>query len=88
MDNWVGHVRDVQERHWDTLAAIKDATQRCDRLCELNVIAQALNVCRSTVVRAAWKRSQEITVHGWIYGLNDGLLHDLGFCVSRETEVP
>ena len=88
VDNWVGHVRDVQQRHWDTLAAIKDDTARFDRLCELNVVEQALNVCRSTVVRAAWKRGQDITVHGWIYGLKDGLIRDLGFCVSAESEVP
>jgi len=88
VDNWVGHVRDVQERHWDTLAAIKDDTKRYDRLCELNVVEQALNVCRSTVVRAAWKRDQDITVHGWIYDLKDGIIRDLDFCVSKESDVP
>jgi carbonic anhydrase len=88
VDNWVCHVRDVKERHCDALAAIKDPTKRYDRLCELNVLEQALNVCRSTVVRAAWKRGQEITVHGWIYSLKDGLIRDLGFCVSRESDVP
>jgi len=88
VDNWVGHVRDVQQRHWDILAAIKDHTARFNRLCELNVVEQALNVCRSTVVRAAWKRGQDVTVHGWIYGLKDGLIRDLGFCVSRESEMP
>jgi carbonic anhydrase len=88
VDNWVGHVRDVQQRHWDTLAAIKDDTARFDRLCELNVVEQALNVCRSTVVRAAWKRGQDLAVHGWIYSLKDGLIRDLGFCVNKESEVP
>ena len=88
VDNWVGHVRDVQVRHWDTLAAIKDVEKRCDRLCELNVVEQALNVCRSTVVRAAWDREQGVTVHGWIYSLSDGLIRDLGFCVSREEDIP
>jgi len=88
VDNWVAHVRDVQMRHWDALAAIKDPGQRFDRLCELNVIEQALNVCRSTVVRAAWKREQQITVHGWIYDLKDGLIRDLNFCVSSESEAP
>jgi len=88
VDNWVGHVRDVQERHWDALEAIKDDQKRYDRLCELNVLEQALNVCRSTVVRGAWKRRQEITVHGWIYDLNDGLIRDLGFCASGESDVP
>ena len=88
VDNWIGHVRDVQVRHWDALAAISDDQKRYDRLCELNVVEQALNVCRSTVVRAAWKRKQDITVHGWIYALNDGLIRDLDFCVSREEDVP
>jgi len=88
VDNWVGHVRDVQERHWDALEAIKDDQKRYDRLCELNVLEQALNVCRSTVVRGAWKRRREITVHGWIYDLNDGLIRDLGFCASGESDVP
>jgi carbonic anhydrase len=88
VDNWLGHVRDVQQRYKETLAAIDDFEKRYDRLCELNVFEQALNVCRSTVVRAAWKRAQNVTVHGWIYDLKDGLLRDLGFCVSREGDLP
>ena len=88
VDNWVGHVRDVKERHRDALNAIDDKEKRCDRLCELNVIEQATNVCRSTVVRGAWRRAQDITVHGWIYDLKDGLIRDLDFCVSREADVP
>jgi carbonic anhydrase len=88
VDNWLIHVRDVLERHRDTLLAIEDDAVRYDRLCELNVVEQAIHVCRSTTVRAAWKRGQELTVHGWIYGLKDGLLRDLGFCVSREADVP
>jgi carbonic anhydrase len=88
VDNWVGHVRDVLQRHQDSLSAIADAGKRYDRLCELNVVEQALNVCRSTVVRAAWSRGQDVTVHGWIYALKDGLIRDLNFCVSREEETP
>ncbi len=88
VDNWVCHVRDVYERHLDSLNAIASVEARYDRLCELNVIEQALNVCRTTVVRAAWKRGQPLTVHGWIYALKDGLIRDLGFCVSSEAEVP
>jgi carbonic anhydrase len=86
--NWLGHVRDVHERHKEELGRIKSADKRFDRLCELNVLEQALNVCKSTVVRAAWKRHQNLTVHGWIYGLKDGLLHDLDFCVSGAEAVP
>ena len=87
-DNWLGHVRDVQERHKRALDAIEDREKRYDRLCELNVLEQALNVCKSTVVRGAWKHKQEMTVHGWIYDLKDGLIRDLDFCVSGEAEVP
>lgn len=87
-DNWLGHVRDVQERHKEELDRIYDDHKRHDRLCELNVLAQARNVCRSTILRAAWKRGQDITVHGWIYDLKDGLIRDLGFCISREADVP
>jgi carbonic anhydrase len=87
-DNWLGHVRDVQERHKEALGRIWEEEKRYDRLCELNVLEQALNVCKSTVVRAAWKRSQDVTVHGWIYDLKDGIIRDLGFCVSGAGEVP
>jgi carbonic anhydrase len=86
-DNWLGHVRDVKERHWEALSAIPNAEKRFDRLCELNVVEQALNVCKSTVVRNAWKGGQDLTVHGWIYDLKDGLLRDLNFCVSQESQV-
>jgi carbonic anhydrase len=88
VDNWLGHVRDVKERHKEGLATIGDEGKRYDRLCELNVMEQALNVCKSTVVRGAWKRGQELTIHGWIYSLKDGLLQDLGFCVSAPGDVP
>jgi carbonic anhydrase len=88
VDNWLGHVRDVHERHRDYLASYDSAEKRFDRLCELNVLEQALNVCRTTVLRAAWKRAQDVTVHGWIYDLKDGLIRDLGFCVSGEGDVP
>jgi len=87
-DNWLGHVRDVKEWHKEALDRIWEADKRFDRLCELNVLTQALNVCRSTVVRNAWKRKQDLTVHGWIYDLKDGLLRELGFCVSGAGEMP
>jgi len=87
-NNWLGHVRDVQERHRHVLDRIPDREQRLDRLCELNVLEQARNVCKSTVLTGAWKRQQEISVHGWIYALKDGLIRDLDFCVSSLSEVP
>jgi carbonic anhydrase len=87
-DNWLGHVRDIQVRHRDALERIYEPDKRFDRLCELNVLEQSLNVCKSTVVRGAWKRNQNLTVHGWIYGLKDGLIRDLGFCASGPADVP
>jgi len=87
-DNWLGHVRDIQVRHKDALGRISKPEKRFDRLCELNVLEQSLNVCKSTVVRGAWKRNQKLTVHGWIYGLKDGLIRDLGFCAASPADVP
>jgi carbonic anhydrase len=77
IDNWLRHVQDVREKHEAALAAIVDETARFDRLCELNVIEQVVNVCQTTIVQGAWARGQEIAVHGWVYGLHDGLLRDL-----------
>jgi carbonic anhydrase len=87
-DNWLGHVRDVKERHKEALDRIDDEEKRYDRLCELNVLTQALNVCKSPVLRDAWKRAQDVTVHGWIYDLKDGLIRDLGFSVGAPGEIP
>ena len=77
-DNWLRHVQDVREKHEKFLAS-SDAS---DRLCELNVIEQVANVCHTTIVREAWERGQELAVHGWIYGLHDGLLRDLKVTVK------
>src|SRR5690606_12403478 len=79
IDNWLRHIQDVAERHRNLLEAEADEQSRVDRLCELNVLQQALNVGRTTIVQDAWRRGQPLTVHAWIYRLNDGLLHDLGF---------
>ena len=78
IDNWLRHVQDVIRDHEHELMQIRDESQRLDRLCELNVVEQVLNVAQTTVVQAAWRRGQEVAVHGWIYGLEDGLLRDLG----------
>jgi carbonic anhydrase len=78
IDNWLRHVEDVAERHQKLLASIADETTQSDRLCELNVIEQARHVCQTTIVQAAWGRGQTLSIHGWIYGLSDGHLHDLG----------
>ncbi|MDB5968563.1 MAG: Carbonic anhydrase [Hydrocarboniphaga sp.] len=81
-DNWLYHLRDVQDRYADRLASIPYATVRHDRLCELNVLEQVVNVCQTNVVQYAWGRQQNLTVHGWVYGVGDGLLRNLGLTVS------
>jgi carbonic anhydrase len=83
IDNWLRHVQDVLHTHKDALAAIADESDRLDRLCELNVIEQVKSVSRTTVVQSAWQRGQELAVHGWIYGLQDGLLRDLEVSTDR-----
>ena len=87
VDNWLRHVQDVRQKHEDRLVALPDSAQRLDRLCELNVIEQVLNVCHTSIVRDAWQRGQGLAVHGWIYGLQDGLLRDLDTTVTRQDEV-
>jgi len=77
VDNWLRHIQDVQAQHASVLDAVEDPAQRINRLCELNVIEQVSNVCRTSIVENAWARGQPLTVHGWIYGIQDGLLRDL-----------
>ncbi len=87
IDNWLRHVQDVKESHQSLLGELKDDSQRLDRLCELNVIEQVVNVCETTIVQGAWERQQELTVHGWIYGLSDGLLRDLKVGITNQNEL-
>lgn len=87
IDNWLGHIRDVYYKHRQLVGEWQASEVQFDRLCELNVIEQAENVCNTTVMREAWARGQDVTVHGWIYGLQDGLLTDLNFCVSADDQV-
>jgi len=87
IDNWLRHIQDIRERHDAELQALPGEAERHARLCELNVIEQAINVCQTTIVQEAWRRRQPLTVHGWIYGLADGLLRDLGICVSDAAEL-
>ena len=81
IDNWLRHVADVAEKHADALAALPDE-RRADRLCELNVAEQVVNVCQTTIIEDAWARDHPLTVHGLVYGLEDGLLRDLGVSIS------
>jgi carbonic anhydrase len=88
IDNWLRHVQDVRLKHADRVAAVRGEAARSDRLCELNVIEQAVNVCQTTVVQEAWARGQSLTVHGWIYGIHDGRLRDLSLAVTAADELP
>jgi carbonic anhydrase len=83
IDNWLRHVQDVMHVHHEELVKIEDESMRLDRLCELNVIEQVMSVSRTTIVQNAWQRGQELAIHGWIYGLQDGLLRDLGVSINR-----
>jgi carbonic anhydrase len=86
-DNWLRHLQDVREKHRKRLDCPGRKPEAYDRLCELNVIEQAANVCQTTIVRDAWDRGQEVAVHGWIYGLQDGLLRDLNMTVTTLDET-
>lgn len=86
-DNWLRHVQDVRQKHESRLAAVPDEDAKHDLLCQLNVIEQVQNVCQTTVVQDAWDRGQDLTVHGWVYGLQDGRLHDLGMSVAKLGEL-
>jgi carbonic anhydrase len=86
VDIWLRHVQDVHAKHQRNVDSLP-AEQRHDRLCELNVLEQVWNVCQTYVVQDAWRRGQPVTVHGWIYGLKDGLMHDLGITVHRPEDL-
>jgi len=87
IDNWLRHVQDVIRSHESELSAINDAGERLNRLCELNVMEQVLNVSRSTIVQNAWNRGQDLAVHGLIYQVGDGLLQDLNICIRSESQL-
>ncbi len=87
IDNWLRHIRDTHSKHQAALESYSTDNERINRLCELNVIEQVVNVCNSTVVRAAWSQKRSLSVHGWIYQLNNGLLQDLNVCVSNPDEL-
>jgi carbonic anhydrase len=82
-DNWLRHIKDVRDRHADLLSRLAEQ-HRLDALCELNVIEQVMNVAHTTVVQDAWARGQALTLHGWVYGLSDGLLQDLHMVIRGE----
>ncbi len=87
-DNWLRHVQEVHHKHGKYLRVSLSERVRYDRLCELNVIESVANVCQTTIVQDAWSRGQELTVHGWVYGVHDGLIRDLGMTISSLDELP
>ena len=86
VDNWIRHIQDVRQKH-AALIECSPEEKRHDLLCELNVIEQVLNAGQATVVRDAWERGQSLTIHGWIYGLHDGLLRDLKMSATNADEL-
>ncbi len=87
IDNWLRNIKDIYVKYQAELERIPAEKQRVDRLCELNVIEQVYNVCHTTIVQKAWKRGQSLAVHGWVYGLDDGRLKDLGVMVTSQEET-
>jgi carbonic anhydrase len=87
VDNWLRHVQDVAVRHQALIDTLDDSTARINRLCELNILEQVRNVAGTTIVQDAWARGQELTLHGWIYGLDDGLLRDLRLSMGGAGDV-
>lgn len=87
INNWLRHVQDVAWKYDGILQQVEDVNARQDRLCELNVIEQVVNVCQTTVVETAWERGQDVTIHSWIYRLSDGLVRDLGMSVSDVDSI-
>jgi len=87
VDNWLQHVRDVHQAYRGRLARVDDAEERREVLCELNVAEQVRHVCETTIVQDAWTRGQALSVHGWIYSIEDGRLRDLGLCVTGPDDT-
>ena len=85
--NWLRHIQDVHRQHQALVDAAPDEGRRHAVLCELNVVEQAVNVCRTSTVQEAWRKNRPLSVHGWIYSLRDGLLVDLGFAASGGEEI-
>lgn len=81
-DNWIRHVTDVRDKHLEFIESLDTAQMRHDRLCDLNALEQVANVCTTTIVQDAWARGQKLVVHGWVYSLNDGIVHDIGLNVN------
>jgi carbonic anhydrase len=88
IDNWLRSIKDIYQQHRVALDAIADEAKRVDRLCELNVMQQVANVCHTTIVQSAWRHGAELSVHGFIYDIHDGLLRDLGLSITGADQIP
>jgi len=86
IDNWLRNIKDIYRLHQEELEPL-EGQQKIDRLCEINVVEQVSSVCHTTIVQDAWDRGQELTVHGWIYSVKDGLLRDLNVCISNKDQL-
>ena len=87
IDNWLRHIQDTANKYAEKLDALNDPAKKLNALCEFNVIEQVLNVSETTVVQEAWERGQAVTVHGWIYDLNDGIMSDLRLSITGEEPL-
>jgi carbonic anhydrase len=87
IDNWLRNIKDIYRLHQERIDLLQSESEKIDLLCELNVIEQVENVCQTTIVQRAWKSGQELAVHGWIYGIEDGILKDLNVCMTGPDDV-
>lgn len=87
IDNWLRHIKDVWSLHRSELNSLRNDSDRYSRLCELNVVEQVFNVCETSIVRNSWKNRQELSVHGWIYDISDGILKDIDVTITNEEET-
>lgn len=87
IDNWLLNIKETYDNHQAEMEALQKDEDKINLLCELNVVAQATNICQTTIVQDAWKSGQKLTVHGWIYNIEDGLLKDLDVCITKPDEI-
>ena len=88
IDNWLGRLKGLYQRYRKDLQDLESEQLQEDALCELNVVEQVANLCHTTIVQHAWQRGQQLSIHGWVYGIQDGKLHDLDVCASEKIETP
>jgi carbonic anhydrase len=87
IDNWLRNIKDIYRYHQVRLDSLQSEKEKINLLCELNVIEQAANICHTTIVQTAWRSGQDLTVHGWIYSIEDGILKDLNVCTTNIGEI-